>query len=66
MTTADVHAAVDNIRSLRSDDESAHVAQDNLYRDVLTSIARGSAEDPAAMAAEALKVEDIEFSRWYA
>jgi hypothetical protein len=66
MTTADVQAAVERIRSLAHDDESAHVEEDNLYVSVLQAIADGTAEDPAGMAALALEATDIKFSRWYA
>jgi hypothetical protein len=44
--------------------EKAHVEQDRLIRDVLEGIANG-AEDPAGIAAKALEVFEIEFTRWY-
>jgi hypothetical protein len=66
MTKADVQAALERIRSLAGDDESAHMEEDNLYEAVLQAIADGTAEDPAGMAALALKASAIEFSRWYA
>jgi len=51
---------------IADDDESAHAAEDRLHESVLQSIADGTAEDPKAMAAAALKTDDIEFSRWFA
>jgi hypothetical protein len=66
MTTADVQAALGRIRSLASDDGTAHLEEDNLYQCVLHAIADGTAEDPAGMAALALEASAIEFSRWYA
>jgi hypothetical protein len=48
------------------DNETLHAAEDSLYVAVLKSIADGTAEDPAAMAREALRVADLDFSRWYA
>jgi hypothetical protein len=44
--------------------EKAHVEQDRLVRDVLEGIANG-ADDPAGIAAKALEVFEIEFTRWY-
>lgn len=44
--------------------EKAHVEQDRLARDVLECIANG-AEDPVGLAAKALEVFEIEFTRWY-
>lgn len=44
--------------------EKAHVEQDRLARDVLEGIANG-AEDPVGLAAKALEVFEIEFTRWY-
>lgn len=48
------------------DSERLHAAEDVLYVAVLKSIADGTADDPAAMAREALKVNDMDFARWYA
>ena len=65
MTRDDVNVRVQIIRAMSRDDEAAHVAQDQLYVDVLRAIAI----DPAGaseLAAAALAVEDIDFSRWYA
>lgn len=48
-----------------SDDETAHAKEDALYVDVLTAIADG-AEDPAALAAAALKAYELPHARWCA
>ena len=70
-TVAEVQAALDRIRALEDgpfgwDDESAHASEDALHEAVLQSIADGTAEDPAAMAALALKTTELQFSRWCA
>jgi hypothetical protein len=44
--------------------EKAHVAQDKLVKAVLEGIANG-ADDPVGLAAAALEVFNIEFTRWY-
>ena len=67
MNTNDVIAKVAEIRAMADDDERAHALQDDLYVAVLVAITDGSAKPSArALALEALKVRNIEFSRWYA
>lgn len=66
MSTVDVREAVEHIRNIAGDDESAHAAEDALHESVLDAIANGMAEDPKAMAAAALTTRDIEFARWCA
>ena len=65
MTIEEIQASLRTIKSLSSDDELAHSMQDELCRDVLTSIALG-ADNARELAAEALKVHEIEFARWCA
>jgi hypothetical protein len=65
MTVDDVIAWVKKIEEMKGDDEGAHAEQDELLIAVLTAIANGDNE-ASTMADEALKVLDIEFSRWYA
>jgi len=50
------------------DDERAHSLEDSLHADVLRAIAAGgmSAENAAAIAADALTSHAISFARWYA
>jgi len=64
MTVDDVRERVENIRQAAFDDEVAHGMEDELYAEVLKAIANG-ADSPEKLAAEALKTEKIEFSRWY-
>ena len=53
------------IDAIKGDDERAHSMADNLYRHTLKRIADG-ADNAKELAAETLKVEEIEFARWYA
>jgi hypothetical protein len=59
---------VESVRSTANggDSESAHIEQDSVYLGVLRSIASGRCSDPQLCAAEALKIDDIDFARWYA
>lgn len=65
ITLEEIKERLEEIRSLAYDDETAHSRQDSLYLDVLTAIASG-AKNARQLAAEAIKADDIEFSRWYA
>jgi hypothetical protein len=65
LTVEDIKRRVAKIDAEKDDDETAHGSEDQLWEDVLKAIADG-AEDPAALAREALKTRDIEFSRWRA
>ena len=64
MTVDDVKRGLDSVRKEKYA-HGAHVAQDELYESLLRAIADGTCEDPAGCAAEALKVLDIPFSRYY-
>lgn len=69
MTIEEVKERVEQIRLDADNDDKAHCAQDALYVDVLRAIATlptPRAGEGAYFAIEALKVEDIEFCRWYA
>lgn len=52
---------IEFIGTVDKDDESAHAMEKQLWKRVLTELAKGN-----SMAAEALKTEKIEFSRWFA
>jgi len=65
MTIDEVRAAVAAIERSSDDDESAHVMEDKLYRRILTAIMDG-ADNAPALAREALRTQDIHFSRWCA
>ena len=60
-----VREAVARINGIRHDDEVAHGHEDVLYVAVLQAIA-GGAPDAAALAAEALRTQEIDFARWCA
>jgi hypothetical protein len=66
MTLEDVKKAVEKIKEKRRDDEAAHSLEDELYLDLLQSIADGNCDDPQACAAEAIKTQDLNFARWTA
>ena len=66
MTTSDIRARLANIDKSKGDSEVAHGMQDKLWEDVLRAIADGNCVFPQGCAAEALKVLDIDFSRWTA
>lgn len=66
MTVHEVRERVAEIAAIARDDERAHVMEDELHQAVLRAIADGTAEDPQALAAEAIRTAEIEFSRWYA
>ena len=66
MTVCHVQKRLQQIYDKRWDDEGAHIAEDELYMDVLKAIAEGRCDDPAACASEALKSDNIDFARWYA
>ena len=66
---ADVQAAVEHVRSIAGDDESAHGYEDSLHFDVLDAIANDTnltLPEARLMAAAALETTAIEFSRWCA
>ena len=66
MTVRYVQVYLQHIYNKRWDNEGAHIAEDELYMDVLKAIAEGRCDDPAACASEALKSDNIDFVRWYA
>jgi hypothetical protein len=61
-----VRQRVADIEAVSGDPEDAHSDQDTLYRDVLEFIAGHDRDLPGRLAAEALKVEEIDFPRWCA
>lgn len=73
LTVDEVRKRVEHIRYISQDNESAHIEEDQLYRDVLQAIVdmgvRSDAHpdlDMAELAREALKTCQIEFARWCA
>ena len=65
LTMSDVLARVREVNELRGDNECAHSKEDALWRDVLAAI-RDGVDNPAELAAAALKTQDITFKRWCA
>lgn len=65
MTKEEVEARIEEIRGLTWDDEAAHGREDDLFAAVLAAI-RDGAENPAELAAAALKSCEIDFARWCA
>lgn len=67
MDADDVRERVAEITDLAAGDhdERAGVCEDALYKDVLAAIAEGEA-NAADLAVEALKADDVEFSRYCA
>lgn len=59
MTPQEVERRVKALGSLVRDGEAFHVAEDELYSDVLRAIANGNCEDPALCAGFALGSQDI-------
>lgn len=60
-TVKEVKAAVRSIKACERDYEAAHAREDELYREVLKSIAKGTCRDPSALAREALKAWELDF-----
>lgn len=63
MTRATVRERVDAISRASGDFERAHSLEDQLFEDVLLAVARGEADDPRAVAEEALESTKLVFQR---
>jgi hypothetical protein len=62
---SDVKNRVDAIREIAGDPGRAHAMEDDLYVDVLREIANGGGQTRMlALARQALRSQDIGFSRW--
>ena len=66
MTISTVEAEVQRIAALAADDESAHIAEDELHQSVLAYIAEHGDAKSSALARAALATTDIGFARWCA
>lgn len=68
LSLAEVKSDLRRIRAAAGDPEAAHGMEDALHQRVLEAIAKGliRGENARAIAAEALKSEDIPFERWCA
>jgi hypothetical protein len=65
-TVDEVKECLARLEEIRDDDEAAHGLEDDIWEAVLFAIASGEAEQPGAMALEALLTREVEFSRWCA
>ncbi len=66
MEVREVAKWVARIRKMAGDDEGAHSEEDEMRQAVLEAIATGDTDDPAGLAAEALRSGELNFSRWCA
>jgi hypothetical protein len=66
VTLPGVQMELANMLKFLDDPEVFHGMEDALHGRVLRAIAGGAAEDPAALAAEALKTQGLTVARWYA
>lgn len=65
MKKDEIELKLEEIRENKDDDEAQHAREDDLHHDVLRAIAAGC-DNPAELAAAALKSLEIKFSRWCA
>lgn len=66
MTIEELQDMIDYLKGLaENDDESAHITEDRIHRQVLCAIANGT-ENAKELAALALTTKDIPFERWFA
>ena len=63
MTLRDIKVAISKIQEIRGNDEAARAMEDGLHRAVLQCVADHASEPLKSLAKEALKTEDIDFSR---
>ena len=64
MTLQEVRERVAEIERIQDNNEAAHTAEDDLYHDVLESLAHCKDRYARRLAAEALKSQKIAFGRW--
>ncbi len=70
MTVSDIRARVAAIEALGNDFERAHASEDALHQEVLAFVALGMepgpGQEPFELAKEALKTQELDFSRYCA
>jgi hypothetical protein len=66
MWPTEAHRRTDSIREMTGDPEVAHVAEDDLYHDVINAIALGKCYLPQMCAAIVLNTKALDFERWCA
>lgn len=64
MTVEEVYERLEVIRRWSADDEAAHGAEEDLWKDVLTAISQG-AENAVDLSRAALQTLNFDFARWY-
>lgn len=64
-TVAEVDKIVTNIKVIERMEPQAHQEEDALYLGILKAIANGTAENTVEMAKLAIKVEAMDFERWF-
>lgn len=64
MKVEEVNARVAALADAPAHDAAGHIEEDSIREDVLKAIAAG-AENPAALAAAALRTGDYDFPRYY-
>lgn len=62
---SDVMDAIEGIRLLQNDPVAAHAAEDNLYYQLIQSIANGTMEQLQTACKIALKSQNVKFRRGY-
>jgi len=66
MTRIDVRKKIGEIAENLHDNEHAHKLEDRLFKLVISAIAKDDTDDAMGLCIEALKVDQMEFTRWYA
>ena len=66
MTIDDVRLAIADIKSEKWDSEVRHIQEDKLRADFIAYIATLGIAGVSDVAAEVLKTDEIQFTRWYA
>jgi lipase chaperone LimK len=67
MTTEEIEKRLEQIKNMAGDDESAHGAEDDLYREFIAYVASlDSLPSLSAKAKLILTTKDINFARWCA
>jgi hypothetical protein len=68
MKKSTITRRINEIKRYEHDPETSHAMTDKLYVDVLDAIADNStgADTPQDLAAEVLKLRDLNLTRWYA
>ena len=66
MDIKQIEARIAAIYAVQSDDEEAHIMEDELWEDVLRAIANNEVDSPSTAAYLALTTKNIKFARWCA